>query len=188
VKSLTEDLDIGIRLIMKNWENRYVDSTSVSQEGVENLYNLIHQRTRWSWGTLQAIRHHVLSLRVWKAGISLKKKADISVYLFTIIVPLLVLVCWVWSGLSFLGIIRVSNIFPLAFTMVNGFSFIPFYLYGLWKERSEYPLWQMIPLSLIATFYTYHWIPCTTSAIIKLIAHKPVWRKTHHNGSTGLNN
>jgi hypothetical protein len=36
----------------------------------------------------------------------------------------------------------------------------------------------MIPLLFMATIYTYHWIPCTTSGIIKAIMKKPVWKKT----------
>ena len=36
----------------------------------------------------------------------------------------------------------------------------------------------MIPLLFIVTIYTYHWIPCITSAIIKAIVKKPSWKKT----------
>jgi cellulose synthase/poly-beta-1,6-N-acetylglucosamine synthase-like glycosyltransferase len=187
MKSLTEDLDMGVRLSIEKWEMRYVGSTAVEQEGVETLHSLVRQRTRWSWGTLQALKHYVLSFKVWKAGISLKKKVDISIYLANVIVPFLVLLCWIWSGMSFLGLVSLSNVFPFAFTLANAFSFVPFYFYGLWKERNEYPLWQMLPLTLIATVYTYHWIPCITSAIIKAITQKPVWIKTpRFNGTNSI--
>ncbi len=176
--SLTEDLDIGIRLMTSKWENRYIETTAVNQEGVENLSSLIQQRTRWSWGALQALRTYVLNLRVWRAGISLRKKLDTSVYLINIIVPFLVLFCWVLSLLSLLGIIKLSNSFPWIFAMANGFSFLPLYFYGLWKERTEYPAWQIIPLSLIGTVYTYHWLPCISVAMVKMIATKPIWKKT----------
>jgi cellulose synthase/poly-beta-1,6-N-acetylglucosamine synthase-like glycosyltransferase len=187
MKSLTEDLDMGVRLSIEKWEMRYVGSTAVEQEGVETLHSLVRQRTRWSWGTLQALKHYVLSFKVWKAGISLKKKVDMSIYLANVIVPFLVLLCWIWSGMSFLGLVSLSNVFPFAFTLANAFSFVPFYFYGLWKERNEYPLWQMLPLTIIATVYTYHWIPCITSAIIKAITQKPVWIKTpRFNGTNSI--
>jgi len=80
--------------------------------------------------------------------------------------------------MSFLGIIQVSNFFPLVVTLTNGFSFIPFYGYGLWKERKEYPAWQIMPLVFIAVAYTYHWIPCVTSALVKNLTTKPKWVKT----------
>lgn len=176
--SLTEDLDIGIRLMTNKWENRYVESTAVNQEGVENFSSLIHQRTRWSWGALQALFTHVLCFRVWRADINLRKKLDTSVYLINIIVPFLVLFCWFFSGLSLLGIVRLSNVFPWVFTLANAFSFMPLYFYGLWKEKAEYPAWQIIPLSLIGAVYTYHWLPCISIAAVKMVTKKPVWKKT----------
>lgn len=176
--SLTEDLDISVRLMTNKWENRYIESTAVHQEGVENLSSLIHQRTRWAWGALQALRIHIFSFRVWRADISLRKKLDTSVYLINIVVPFLVLVCWVLSGLSLLGIVKVSNVFPWVLTLANGFSFLPLIFIGLWKEKADYPAWQIIPLSLIGTVYTYHWVPCIAIASVKMITKKPVWNKT----------
>jgi 1,2-diacylglycerol 3-beta-glucosyltransferase len=176
--SLTEDLDIGLRLMTSKWENRYVESAAVYQEGVENFASLIHQRTRWAWGGLQALRHYIIGGVVWKANIGLRKKVDASVYLINIIVPFLVVLCWVLSGLALFGVIRISNVFPWVFTLSNGFSFLPLYFYGLWKERRDYPVWQIVPLSLIGAVYTYHWIPCIFMAAIKMVVKKPVWKKT----------
>jgi len=176
--SLTEDLDLGMRLVMKSWENRYVDSTVVYQEGVETWHSLLRQRTRWAWGTLQVLTHHILNLKVWKAKIGLKKKMDSTIYLIHITVPFVVLMCWVWFGLSTLGLIGLSNAFPFAFTLANSFSFFPILGYGLWREKREYPFWQMIPLLFIVTAYSYHWIPCIVSALIKMITREPMWEKT----------
>ncbi len=176
--SLTEDLDIGIRLMTNKWENHYVESTAVNQEGVESFSSLIRQRTRWSWGALQALCIHILGFRVWRANISLRKKLDTSVYLINIIVPFLVLFCWVFSALSLLGAVRISNIFPWVLTLANGFSFMPLYFVGLWKEKADYPAWKIVPLSLIGAIYTYHWIPCITIATVKMVTKKPVWNKT----------
>jgi len=176
--SLTEDLDLGVRLLTNRWENRFVSSTSVEQEGVETWRHLFRQRTRWAWGNLQALRDHVLSLRVFRSKIPFRKKIDISMYIAFIAVPFLVLLCWVWFILAVLGIVAIYNAFPSAFTTANAFSFFPLIIYGLWKERREYPLWQIIPLLFVVTAYIYHWIPCLTSAIIKIIAKRPVWDKT----------
>ncbi len=176
--SLTEDLDLGIRLIAKKWKNRYIDSTAVHQEGTETWSTMFRQRERWAWGTLQALKSFVLSPKFWALKIGLKKKIDISIYLFHILVPFLVILCWIWSGMSLIGLINTHNSFPLAFCVANGISFFPFIGYGLWKERKEYPLRQMVPLVFITTAYTYHWIPCITSALIKLTTHKPLWNKT----------
>ena len=178
ITSLTEDLDIGIRLHLEQWDLRYVGSTAVMQEGVETFHNLIRQRTRWSWGTLQALKQYIPRRAFWRAEVSLNKKVDTTIYLLNIIVPFLVLLCWVLSGMSFFGFISISNIFPFTFTLANAFSYLPFYFFGLWKERIEYPIWQILPLTMITTVYTYHWVPCITSAIIKSMIQKPRWDKT----------
>jgi 1,2-diacylglycerol 3-beta-glucosyltransferase len=177
-QSLTEDLDLGVRLLLKKWKNVYIDSSYVSQEGTETLLTMFRQRERWAWGTLQTLNRFVLRPSFWRTKISLRTKIDISIYLIHITLPILVFLCWAWSGLSLLGIIHISNFFPLAVTLANGFSFIPFYGYGLWKERKEYPLWQIIPLVFVTVAYTYHWIPCVTSALIKNLTTKPKWVKT----------
>jgi cellulose synthase/poly-beta-1,6-N-acetylglucosamine synthase-like glycosyltransferase len=176
--SLTEDLDLGVRLLANKWKNVYIGDTAVFQEGTETLVTMFRQRERWAWGTLQTMKRFVLRLSFWRTHISLKTKIDVSLYLTHIILPVLVFICWAWSGLSLLGVIRISNFFPIAFTIANGFSFFPLLGYGLWKEKKEYPRWQIIPLVFIATVYTYHWIPCVMSAIMKMLTCKPTWVKT----------
>jgi cellulose synthase/poly-beta-1,6-N-acetylglucosamine synthase-like glycosyltransferase len=164
--------------IVRKDREEYWDENILNQEGVESLTSLINQRTRWAWGTMQAIRRYVLNLEFWKSDISLKKKLDVSIYLINILIPFLVLLCWLWSALGLFGIIRISNAFPWVFTIANGFSFMPLYFYGLWKEKAEYPVHQIIPLSIAASIYTYHWIPCITIAAVSAILRRPVWTKT----------
>ncbi len=81
-----------------------------------------------------------------KAKNQLRKKFDVSICLTFITVPFLVLLCGMWfvSGIS--GIFVVHNAFPIAFMAANSFSFFPLIIYGLWKERRECFLWQMMPL------------------------------------------
>jgi 1,2-diacylglycerol 3-beta-glucosyltransferase len=52
---LTEDQDLGLRLISEGWEGRQDLRAVVSQQGLSKLRPLFRQRTRWSQGNLQAI-------------------------------------------------------------------------------------------------------------------------------------
>jgi 1,2-diacylglycerol 3-beta-glucosyltransferase len=52
---LTEDQDLGLRLIAAGWEGRQDLSAFVSQQGLSKWRPLFRQRTRWSQGNLQAI-------------------------------------------------------------------------------------------------------------------------------------
>jgi len=53
-RSLTEDLDLGIRLLTAGWRNEYCHTAAVHQQGVIELRRLIRQRSRWFQGHLQS--------------------------------------------------------------------------------------------------------------------------------------
>jgi 1,2-diacylglycerol 3-beta-glucosyltransferase len=52
---LTEDQDLGLRLLAAGWEGRQDLRATVDQQGLSKLRPLFRQRTRWSQGNLQAI-------------------------------------------------------------------------------------------------------------------------------------
>ena len=52
---LTEDQDLGLRLLAAGWEGRQDLRAAVDQQGLSRLRPLFRQRTRWSQGNLQAI-------------------------------------------------------------------------------------------------------------------------------------
>ncbi len=55
-RSLTEDLDLGLRLIAAGWRVTTTTLGFVDQQGVDSLKGLIRQRTRWYQGHLASIR------------------------------------------------------------------------------------------------------------------------------------
>jgi cellulose synthase/poly-beta-1,6-N-acetylglucosamine synthase-like glycosyltransferase len=55
--TLTEDQDLGIRLLLNGWRSEHDNSCDVSQQGVRNIKRLWTQRTRWSQGNLQAMTY-----------------------------------------------------------------------------------------------------------------------------------
>jgi cellulose synthase/poly-beta-1,6-N-acetylglucosamine synthase-like glycosyltransferase len=52
---LTEDQDLGLRLIVAGWKGRQELRSTVDQQGPPKLRPLLRQRTRWSQGNLQAM-------------------------------------------------------------------------------------------------------------------------------------
>jgi len=54
---LTEDQDIGLRMLEAGWRCGHDNRASVEQQGLSNLRRLLRQRTRWSQGNLQAMVH-----------------------------------------------------------------------------------------------------------------------------------
>ena len=53
-RSLTDDLDLGVRLLAAGWRNEYCSAAAVHQQGVIQLRRLIRQRSRWFQGHLQS--------------------------------------------------------------------------------------------------------------------------------------
>ncbi len=52
---LTEDQDLGLRLIEAGWNGVAEHRTTVEQQGLPGLRRLLRQRTRWAQGNLQAM-------------------------------------------------------------------------------------------------------------------------------------
>jgi 1,2-diacylglycerol 3-beta-glucosyltransferase len=52
---LTEDQDLGLRLIARGWKGRQELRATVDQQGLSRPRRLLNQRTRWSQGNLQAM-------------------------------------------------------------------------------------------------------------------------------------
>jgi 1,2-diacylglycerol 3-beta-glucosyltransferase len=55
-RSLTEDLDMGVRLLATGWRNEYCHTAAVHQQGVLELGRLVRQRSRWFQGHLLSSR------------------------------------------------------------------------------------------------------------------------------------
>jgi cellulose synthase/poly-beta-1,6-N-acetylglucosamine synthase-like glycosyltransferase len=54
-RSLTEDLDLGLRLAAAGWRSTTTTNAYVDQQGVESYSRLMRQRTRWYQGHLSCI-------------------------------------------------------------------------------------------------------------------------------------
>jgi 1,2-diacylglycerol 3-beta-glucosyltransferase len=88
---LTEDQDLGLRLINRGWEGRQELRGCVNQQGLSNLRALIRQRTRWSQGNLQAIG---LAGEVMRAPFGIVPRLEQMIYL---LMPF-------WQGIVGLGL------------------------------------------------------------------------------------
>ena len=54
--TLTEDLDLGVRLVLSGWRSLYSNRAEVHQQGLTSLRRLVRQRSRWFQGLLQCWR------------------------------------------------------------------------------------------------------------------------------------
>ena len=91
---LTEDQDLGLRLISGGWRGAAAAGTHVDQQGLSGLVRLLRQRTRWAQGNLQAMMH---IRRVWRADLSVLVRCDLVAYLLQPALQMVVGVAFVIS-------------------------------------------------------------------------------------------
>lgn len=174
--ALTEDLEIGTRILLSGGRIKFINRW-VSQEGVEMGRALIRQRVRWAWGSLQVFTNYVLSGRILRASIPIRRKIDLHYYLSFWIVPFVVILTLVLFLFDKANLLTIANGFGWRFLIINSFSFIPLVLTGLFWAKVKW--WKIAYLAPISILYTYHWIPVLLIAWVKIISGvEPFWMKT----------
>jgi 1,2-diacylglycerol 3-beta-glucosyltransferase len=176
---LTEDQDLGLRLIAKGWEGRQDLRAFVSQQGLSRLMPLMRQRTRWSQGNLQAIS---LWPQVLGAPFGLGARLEQLAYIF---LP-------IWQGIILCGMIVSVTLAILGVASFWGdgptYQLIFFYLLafggtslGCIAARSgRGPLgWlQGFLIGQVYTFYTWMLWPVLLRSTARQLARRDSWAKT----------
>lgn len=111
-RSLTDDLDLGVRLIAAGWRNEYCPTVAVHQQGVVELRRLIRQRSRWFQGHLQSWK--LIPLVLSRAP--RRARADLLYHLTT---PAVLLIA---SLLSASFVLSLANCMALAVQGRNPFG------------------------------------------------------------------
>lgn len=182
--SITEDLELTVRLYLKGWSIRYCDSTYVKQEGVTDLRSLFHQRTRWVSGHIETFLENEWD--VLTSNMPFNRKFDLTIYLSGIITPLPIALSYIFGFLGFfIDIKNMVYINPWAWLYIS-FAFFPVILAGIYKEITKNPL-ELLFRSVRMFLYALHWIPvffwAWPSAMFSGYKEKPQkWKKTNHQG------
>lgn len=176
---LTEDQDLGLRLMAAGWEGRQDLRASVDQQGLSKLRPLFRQRTRWSQGNLQAI---ALRGEVARAPLGLGARTEQMAYL---LMPF-------WQGVIGIGLVAalvlaITGVAPfwgagptwqLAFFYLLAFGGTAL---GCIAARSEQGPPGWLRGFLIAQIYTpYTWFlwPVLLRSIVRQLTERGDWAKT----------
>ncbi|MGO3152639.1 MAG: glycosyltransferase [Galactobacter sp.] len=176
---LTEDQDLGVRMIQAGWANLQTNETSVDQQGLNSLRRLYKQRTRWAQGNWQAFS---LLPTVWREHLGLAAKIDAIYYLLT---PALQLI----TGIGFATSVVVIAVelflgHPITFgawwtvIIFLGLSFGP----GIWALTLRQKRWYapLMALLLVIPYSVYAWLvfPVLLSSLIRQLLGRNSWTKT----------
>ncbi len=176
--TLTEDQDLGLRLIREGWQNRQECRYGVDQQGLNDLSRLLRQRTRWAQGNLQAMR--LLDVPV-RARIGLVARIDLAYQLLLPVLQLLVAATvlasiglFVFLGVPFWG--GAAWLLFLFYSVTFGSA-----LFGLICQApriTPVTFLRSVLLSLPYTAYAWLVVPALVRALYRQATARQSWTKT----------
>lgn len=174
---LTEDQDIGLRMLEAGWRCGHENRTAVEQQGLSNLLRLLRQRTRWAQGNLQAMSH----LRaVRRCELSRRARVDQAWYLLQPVA----------SGVVGFGVFAAVFAFftedvglvPTAWYLIVLALVLAFggVAVGVTARTGRGPRAWIIGLTLGVVYSIYSWLlwPALVRATWRQIRAKGSWAKT----------
>lgn len=176
---LTEDQDLGLRLVAAGWLGRQELRATVDQQGLNTLRPLFRQRTRWSQGNVQAMG---LIADLWRARIGRWARFELLLYLLTPVWQTVIGLALVTSI-----VLAVTGVAPfwaggawwqLAFFYLLGFGTVVF---GCIAARAQQGALGALLGVLIAQPYAfYSWMlwPVLARSVTRQLTERREWTKT----------
>lgn len=185
--NVTEDADLGIRLVKKGYQTAIIDSETL-EEGNSDLKNWFHQRSRWIKGYMQTYLVHTRSLRSF-----LPRKRTFNLLTFQLVIGGKVLSLFInplmWAvTISYFAIRPVASGFISSFfptpvlymgvisLILGNFLYLYYYMIGCAKHK-HYDLIQYV------FFVPFYWLAMSIAswiALFQFITALHYWPKTRH--------
>ncbi|MBU6229054.1 MAG: glycosyltransferase family 2 protein [Cyanobacteria bacterium REEB459] len=175
-ETITDDLDLTLRLHFTGWSIQFLLNPAVTEEGVEQTVALWHQRNRWAEGGYQRYLDYWRWIGPSRMGPA--KTLDMAAFwmiqygLPSVALPDFVMALWRHRLPLFLPVSGLA----LTLSMVGMFC-------GLRRSRSQ-PPWVYSLQTLWGNLYMLHWLLVIASMTLR-VAIRPKqlrWVKTTHLG------
>ncbi|AFY65174.1 glycosyltransferase family 2 protein [Geitlerinema sp. PCC 7407] len=185
-ETITDDLDLTVRLHLESWDLESLSYPAVEEEGVTGPVALWHQRNRWAEGGYQRYLDYWRPL-VWNR-LGFNKTLDLLMFwLIQYILPTAAL-----PDLTLAIARHTSPVLAPLTGMTVGLSLMGMYV-GLRRiqrqQASISPLWRSrlraAGQTLLGTVYMFHWLVVIGSTTVRMsIRPKRLkWVKTVHYGA-----
>jgi len=181
-QTITDDLDLTIRLHLDGWDIAVCQQPAVGEEGVTTACALWHQRNRWAEGGYQRYldywRWLARNRLGWAKSIDLAFFATVQYVLPTAAIPDL--------GMALLRQ-HAPLLYPLSGTMFV-LAMVGMFL-SLYRQHCQEAFWlaaawRALGQTLRGALYSTHWLivmPCTTGRM-SIRPKRLKWVKTTHQG------
>ncbi len=180
--SLTEDLDLGVRLLAAGWRNEYCPAAAVHQQGVVHLGRLIRQRSRWFQGHLQSCRLISTVLR----DVPRFARVDLLYHLSGPVLLLMASLLTASFAMAVInaGVLAAHGRSPFGWWIVSSYllAFGPAIIFGfvywLTERSSGTSLVRIAGLAHLYVAYTLIWYAAGWWAVGRTIRGRTGWIKT----------
>ncbi|AZQ71123.1 glycosyltransferase [Streptomyces luteoverticillatus] len=180
--SLTEDLDLGVRLIARGWTNHHCTTAAVSQQAVLDVRRLVRQRSRWFQGHLQSAGLVPMILREVPTKAAVDLLYHLSSPVLILLTSLLPLSFVVAVGGTVVGSVEAGRplVSPMWIIGPYVLSFTAAYAYGWVYSRRERGLGlvRAVLLSHLFVIYGYIWFAAGWWGLWRMLTGKQTWLKT----------
>ncbi|MFI9718803.1 glycosyltransferase [Streptomyces sp. NPDC052396] len=180
--SLTEDLDLGVRLIARGWTNQHCTSAAVSQQAVLDVKRLVRQRSRWFQGHLQSASLVPLIVREVPVRAAIDLLYHLSSPVLILLTSLLPVSFLVAVAGTVAGSIEAGHplITPMWIVGPYVLSFTAAYAYGWVYSRREQGLGLLraVALSHLFIIYGYIWFAAGWYGLWRMVTGQQGWLKT----------
>ncbi len=173
--SLTEDLEMSLRLLVQGWQLRFCPTVAVWQEAVPRFRALLRQRSRWLQGQVVCWRYIPPLLR---SALPVRIKIDLVFFLLMPLAFLPIGISSVVSWFQFLGNIGNWTLPGLLIWYVVGFQMVPLVLYSWRKNQPPAALWRLLLHSHLFGFYSAAWFLGSIIVYWQILRGQRAWAKT----------
>lgn len=181
-KSLAEDLDLGIRLMLAGWSTEFCSSTSVHQQGLVDIKRWVKQRTRWFQGHLQS-----WELMPWVLSkLSGTRRLDLGYHITSpyllLVASLFTIAFGLWVVSLGAALLTGTLTFSLWWLSAYAIAFGPVMLYGTiyWQEERHSGLswWAAVGVFHLFALYATLWYLAGWRAAFRILLRRSGWTKT----------
>jgi 1,2-diacylglycerol 3-beta-glucosyltransferase len=188
-ETITDDLDLTLRLHLDQWDIECLTFPAVIEEGVTQAVGLWHQRSRWAEGGYQ--RYLDYWRLIARNRLGTRKSLDLFVFLMTQYIMPTAAVPDLMMAIARNTSPMLAPITSLTITlsllgMFLGIRRIQIGQSGHRENRQGRSLrLNALAQSILGTFYMLHWLPVivTTTARLSIRPKRLKWVKTVHHGS-----
>jgi 1,2-diacylglycerol 3-beta-glucosyltransferase len=183
---LTEDLDLGIQLLLGGWHNKFCPTTHVNQQAVTSVRRLLRQRARWFQGHLQCWSRLPAIIR---SDLSVTTTLDLVQHLMSaalillLSIPMVVFYAALATALvvephALVSALTAAYGLPILLLYILTFGVSPIYAYAYWLRTREVRFLRAFAFAHLYTVYTYMWIVAGWWAMTRIILRRRSWAKT----------